>query len=75
MVDQPLAFVDIETSGSTPTKDGITEIAVIRLVDGQLDRWSTLVNPGMRIPPFIQSLTGIDDAMVATIASSMPVSD
>ena len=65
MVDQPLAFVDIETSGSTPTKDGITEIAVIRLVDGQLDRWSTLVNPGMRIPPFIQSLTGIDDAMVA----------
>lgn len=65
MIDQPLAFVDIETSGSTPTKDGITEIAVIRLVDGQLDRWSTLVNPGMRIPPFIQSLTGIDDAMVA----------
>jgi len=65
LIDQPLAFVDIETSGSTPTKDGITEIAVIRLVDGQLDRWSTLVNPGMRIPPFIQSLTGIDDAMVA----------
>lgn len=65
MIDQPLAFVDIETSGSTPTKDGITEIAVIRLVDGELDRWSTLVNPGLRIPPFIQSLTGIDDAMVA----------
>ncbi|MEY3969745.1 MAG: hypothetical protein RL617_758 [Pseudomonadota bacterium] len=69
MIDQPLAFVDIETSGSTPTKDGITEIAVIRLANGQSEQWSTLVNPGMRIPPFIQSLTGIDDAMVADAPS------
>jgi DNA polymerase-3 subunit epsilon len=31
--------------------------------------WSTLVNPGTRIPPAIQSLTGITDDMVALAPS------
>ena len=58
-------LLDLETTGATPLKDRITEIALIRYRDGrEVDRWQTLVNPQCQIPEFIQSLTGIDMAMV-----------
>ena len=45
------AIVDIETTGSHAKGHGITEIAVI-ITDGQqeLERWETLVDPGVSIP-------------------------
>ena len=58
-------FLDLETTGGSAVHDRITEIAAVRVENGvETERWSTLVNPGVRIPPFIQSLTGISDAMV-----------
>ena len=60
-----IAFVDLETTGTTSTGDRITEIGIVRVVDGEfLDEWSTLVNPECSIPEDIQVLTGIDNAMV-----------
>ena len=60
-------LLDLETTGGNATVDRITEIAAVRVENGsEVARWSTLVNPGVRIPPFIQSLTGISDAMVAS---------
>lgn len=59
-------MLDLETTGGNAVHDRITEIAAVRVEGGvETARWSTLVNPGMRIPPFIESLTGISDAMVA----------
>ena len=59
-------LLDLETTGGNAVRDRITEIAAVRMEGGQeVARWSTLVHPGGRIPPFIQSLTGISDAMVA----------
>ena len=59
-------FLDLETTGATPLKDRITEIALIRFEDGiEVSRWQTLVNPEVAIPDFIQQLTGITNAMVA----------
>lgn len=61
----PLAIVDLETTGGTPTTDRITEIAIVRWADGRVvDEWRTLVDPGVSIPPEIQRLTGITNAMV-----------
>lgn len=58
-------MLDLETTGGNAVHDRITEIAAVRVENGmEVDRWSTLVNPGVRIPPFIQNLTGISDAMV-----------
>lgn len=59
------AVVDIETTGTRPDKDRITEIAVL-LHDGVnvVRRFSTLVNPECRIPVEISRLTGITDDMV-----------
>ena len=59
-------MLDLETTGGNAVQDRITEIAAVRVENGiETARWSSLVNPGVRIPPFIQSLTGISDAMVA----------
>ncbi len=66
MLDRPLAFLDLETTGATASFDRITEIGLIEVEHGALVReWSTLVNPEMRIPPFIEALTGISNDMVA----------
>ena len=59
-----LAFVDLETTGGTVTSDRITEVGIIEVDEDGVREWSSLVNPGMHIPEFIQSLTGITDAMV-----------
>ena len=66
------AIVDIETTGGHASANGITEIA-IAIHDGErlVDTFSTLINPQVPIPIFIQSLTGISNAMV----SQAPVFD
>ncbi len=59
-------MLDLETTGGNPVSDRIIEIAAVRVEEGrQVARWSTLVNPGRWVSPFITSLTGIDNAMVA----------
>jgi len=66
MLDRPLVFVDLETTGATAHFDRITEIGIVEVDRGNYTgEWSSLVNPQIHIPPNIQSLTGINDAMVA----------
>jgi DNA polymerase-3 subunit epsilon len=59
-----LAFVDLETTGGNPVSDRITEIGIITVDNGVARRWSRMVNPGCRISPFIQHLTGITPEML-----------
>lgn len=59
-----LSFVDLETTGATATSDRITEIGIVEVDADGVREWSSLVNPGTAIPPFIESLTGISNAMV-----------
>ncbi|MCW5627175.1 MAG: 3'-5' exonuclease, partial [Burkholderiales bacterium] len=67
MLDRDVVYVDLETTGATAQTDRITEIGIVEIApDGTASEWSTLVNPGRPIPPFIEGLTGISDAMVAT---------
>jgi DNA polymerase-3 subunit epsilon len=61
---QPLAFVDLETTGATATVDRITEIGIVEVDADGMREWSRLVNPERSIPGFIQNMTGITDAMV-----------
>ncbi len=65
MLPFPYVILDLETTGGTPLHDRVIEIALIRFEDGaESERWETLVNPGVSIPPFITRLTGISNAMV-----------
>lgn len=61
----PLAFVDIETTGSHFDRDRITEIGIKSLVNGHISIWERLINPQTFIPQNIQRLTGIHPSMVA----------
>lgn len=60
------AIIDIETSGGSPKKEKITEIAIL-LHDGErvTQEFCTLVNPGKGIPHHITTITGITNEMVA----------
>jgi len=60
------AIVDIETTGSYASANGITEIAIF-VFDGRqvVEKFESLINPGQPIPRYIQSFTGITDEMVA----------
>lgn len=63
---EPTVFLDLETTGATAHADRITEIGLVSVnPGGEVEEWSTLVNPGLRIPPAIEALTGISNAMVA----------
>jgi DNA polymerase-3 subunit epsilon len=60
-----IAFVDLETTGTTATADRVTEIGIVRVEEGELvEEWSSLVDPGCSIPEEIQVLTGITNEMV-----------
>jgi DNA polymerase-3 subunit epsilon len=61
LLDAPLAFVDVETTGGHPLHHRIIEIGVV-LAHGEAieESWTTLVDPGTWLPPTIQRLTGID---------------
>ena len=76
IADQAFVVVDLETTGGGPSSDSITEIGAVRVVDGRLvESFSTLVNPGRPIQPFVTALTGITDDMVAAaprIAEALP---
>ncbi|MEA2642706.1 MAG: polymerase subunit epsilon, partial [Chloroflexota bacterium] len=62
--------LDLETTGGSARHDRIVEIAVVRVRNGRVaQRWRTLVNPGVAIPPFITGLTGISSGMVASAPS------
>ncbi len=60
------AVVDVETTGGRPGYgDRITEIAIVRVHDGQIvDVFETLVNPECPIPPMITQITRITPEMV-----------
>ncbi|MCA1788803.1 MAG: 3'-5' exonuclease, partial [Thioalkalivibrio sp.] len=70
-----LAFVDLETTGANPVRDRITEIGFIIVEGDSVTRWSSLINPGCRIPPSIQGLTGITQEMVTDAPSFAELAD
>ena len=64
--DAPYVVFDVETTGGSPGTGGITEIGAVKLVGGEIvEQFSTLVNPGRPIEPFVIRLTGITNSMVA----------
>lgn len=59
------AITDIETTGSHAAGNGIIEIGVV-LHDGEkvIREFSSLIDPGVRLPQYIVALTGINDEML-----------
>ena len=69
-------LLDLETTGSTPLRDRITEIGLIRFENGiEVLRWQVLLNPECKIPLHIQGLTGINHNMVAEAPTFKAIAD
>ncbi len=65
-LDGTFIVFDLETTGLNPANEEITEIAAVRVVEGEIrDAFQTYVNPHKPIPPEITDLTGISDETVA----------
>ena len=57
---------DLETTGLSPETDKIIEISAVRVRGGKAEKnFSTLVNPGRKIPAAASRVNGSTDAMVA----------
>jgi len=65
-LEQPLAIVDVETTGTSSVYHRVIEVAVLRVERGVVvKRFQSLVNPERYISPFIEGITGITNADVA----------
>jgi len=64
---QTIAVIDFETSGLGPSSGGrATEIAAVLVREGRIvDSFQSLMHSGVWVPPFIEQLTGISNAMLA----------
>jgi len=63
---EPIAVIDFETTGMSPGHNcRATEIAAVIVEDGRIvARYQNLMNSGAYVPAFIESLTGISNAML-----------
>jgi DNA polymerase-3 subunit alpha (Gram-positive type) len=69
-LDGEFVCFDIETTGTDPAYEGITQIAACIVSNGEIkDTFNTYTNPGKPISPYISELTGITDDMVKNAPS------
>ncbi len=65
LLQRPIAFIDLETTGVNLSTDRIIEIAMVKLLpDGTRQVKRRLINPEMPIPPQSSEIHGITDEMV-----------
>lgn len=58
--------LDLETTGTSPQHNRIIEVGLCEIKHGRMvEEWSSLVNPQVRLSPFIVQYTGISDALLA----------
>jgi DNA polymerase III epsilon subunit family exonuclease len=61
----PIAVLDLEMTGLSPSGDRVCEVAVVRGVDGRVEReFQTLVRPEVKMSPGALRCTGITDSML-----------
>jgi DNA polymerase III subunit epsilon len=60
MLPKKIAFVDLETTGSSHINDHVIEIGIIRVEDNVIvSTYQSLINPQTYLSPFIADMTGI----------------
>ncbi len=75
-LDRPIAFFDIESTGTSPRADRIVELCVIKLFpDERKETHCWRINPQIPIPAEATEIHGISDADVASAPTFMELAD
>lgn len=65
-LERPIAFMDVETTGTNPNSDRVVELSILRIQpDGTEEYKSHRVNPGVPIPADATAVHSITDADVS----------
>jgi DNA polymerase III subunit epsilon len=76
VLTQPLAFVDIETTGGSHFTSRVLEVGVVRVEGNRIvASYQTLLHPDEPVPAFITGLTGITDEQVVSAPRFAQVAD
>lgn len=64
-MEDDYVVLDVETTGLSPVQNDIIEFSAVKISNGLIiETYSTLINPGYLIDPFITALTGISNEML-----------
>jgi len=70
------ACVDLETTGGDASRHRVIEVGLVLMEHGRVvEEWSSLVQPGVRIPPYITDFTGITNEMIADAPAFAGIAD
>ena len=73
-LERPIAFLDLETTGTDTRADRIVEISIVRVEpDGTVRERTELIDPGMSIPAASTAIHGISDDDVATAPTLLDI--
>lgn len=62
--DVPFVVIDVETTGTNPKTNRLTDIACVTVLGGEIiSEYTSLINPRQVIPEFIERMTGISNSM------------
>src|SRR3989344_686890 len=76
MLPEKIAFVDIETTGTSLASDRIIEIGIVRVENNTVTKtFQTLINPQTYLSPFITNMTGIQEHMLDNAPTFSQVKD
>ncbi|MEN9745436.1 MAG: hypothetical protein RL640_1274 [Bacteroidota bacterium] len=76
ILQKPLVFIDLETTGLSFTQDRIVEIAMLKIsIDGNRLMKRKLINPERPIPKEVSEIHGITDEMVKDAPSFKQVAN
>ncbi len=65
ILQQPLVFVDVETTGFAPPGARVLELGALRVENGRItQQLKTLIHPAQPVPANITRLTGITNTMI-----------
>lgn len=76
MLPDKISFVDLETSGPSSNHDRIIEIGIVRVENHRVvQKYQSLVNPGVEVPEFIEDMTGISSRDLQTAPTFRQIQD